>query len=222
MLKEDKFLYEGEDGKFLTHYIKHNEPAQCPICKKGIQPKLLYGYSHNRAFWALYQCRACLRLFIKESTFNSSNESGTPIFHPNPPQQVIFSKYIYEVSPKFVDIYNQANTAESMGLDEVAGIGYRKSIEFLIKDYLVSTKVEEAKDGILKMPLGACITKYIDNLNIKKIASRAVWLGNDETHYIRKHEDKDISDLKVLIDLTVKWIEMELMTAEAIEDIQPK
>ena len=40
------------------------------------------------------------------------------------------------------------------------------------------------------------ISRYIDDSNIKNVAKRAVWLGNDETHYIRKWEDKDLSFLK--------------------------
>ena len=42
---------------------------------------------------------------------------------------------------------------------------------------------------------------------IKAVAKRAVWLGNDETHYVRKWEEKDVQDLKGLIRLTILWIE---------------
>lgn len=39
-----------------------------------------------------------------------------------------------------------------------------------------------------------------------------MWLGNDETHYVRKWEASDISDLKMLIDLTAHWMTSELLT----------
>ncbi|MGF6947536.1 hypothetical protein QF028_000029 [Neobacillus sp. B4I6] len=42
------------------------------------------------------------------------------------------------------------------------------------------------------------------------MAERAVWLGNDETHYVRKWDDKDLKDLKNLIDLTVYFISMTI------------
>lgn len=45
------------------------------------------------------------------------------------------------------------------------------------------------------------------------------WLGNDETHYVRKWEDKDLKDLKKLISLTIHWIEMDALTVEVIADM---
>ena len=51
---------------------------------------------------------------------------------------------------------------------------------------------------------------------------RAVWLGNDETHYVRKWEDKDISDLKRLIKLTVNWIENNLLTQDYMSTMEEK
>lgn len=51
------------------------------------------------------------------------------------------------------------------------------------------------------------------------MASRAVWLGNDETHYTRKWEDKDINDLKSIIELTLHWIESEIRTQKLLEDM---
>jgi hypothetical protein len=34
-------------------------------------------------------------------------------------------------------------------------------------------------------------------------------LGNDELHYVRKWENKDINDLKKLIDATLHYISLE-------------
>ena len=66
----------------------------------------------------------------------------------------------------------------------------------------------------------ACINDYVNDTRIKSVAKRAVWLGNDETHYIRKWEGKNLEDMKKLIDLTVHWIEMEKLT-ESFEDDMP-
>jgi hypothetical protein len=38
------------------------------------------------------------------------------------------------------------------------------------------------------------------------MAKRAIWLGNDETHIVRKWEKKDLQDLKSLICITVTSI----------------
>ena len=61
---------------------------------------------------------------------------------------------------------------------------------------------------------------YVDNENVKQCAKRAVWLGNDETHYVRTWIDKDIKYLKLLSKLTVGWIEHAVITEKLIEDMQ--
>lgn len=81
-------------------------------------------------------------------------------------------------------------------------MGYRKSLEFLIKDYC-SYKFPSDIAKIQSMLLGQCINEYIDDDQIKKLSKVSVWIGNDETHYIRKFEDKDINNLKRFIDTTV-------------------
>ena len=62
------------------------------------------------------------------------------------------------------------------------------------------------------MQLGKCISDYVASDRVKQVAARAVWLGNDETHYLRKWEGKDLEDLEILIELTVHWIQMEELT----------
>lgn len=59
--------------------------------------------------------------------------------------------------------------------------------------------------------VGACL-ELVPNLQVKTTAKRATWLGNDETHYVRKWADKDLSDLKLLLDLTIHWIAAEILT----------
>ena len=51
------------------------------------------------------------------------------------------------ISQDFCDIYVEADKAEQLGLKLVCGPGYRKALEFLMKDYLTSqqTTEEEAK-----------------------------------------------------------------------------
>ncbi len=43
-----------------------------------------------------------------------------------------------------------------------------------------------------------------------------------ETHYIRKWEDKDVDDLKLLIRLTVNWIESHILTAQYTKEMKPE
>jgi hypothetical protein len=69
------------------------------------------------------------------------------------------------------------------------------------------------------MPLAKCIADFVTNDRVKAVSARAVWLANDETHYERKWQGKDLEDLKNLIELTTHWIEMEELTQKAIGDM---
>jgi hypothetical protein len=100
----------------------------------------------------------------------------------------------------------------------VCGCGYRKALEFLIKDYIIFRDTSK-KEEVEKMLLGKCIEVHVDHATIKNVAKRAAWLGNDETHYVRKWIDKNIDDLKTLIDLTVHWIETEQLTEKMISSM---
>ena len=127
-----------------------------------------------------------------------------PVF----PNERKFSEEINSISDNFEKIYNQAFQAEQYSLGLIAGPGYRKSLEFLIKDYAIKKSDDGQKGKILNTSLGDVINNFIVDLRIKNIAKRATWLGNDEIHYLRKWEDKDLEVLKILIELTVRWIEM--------------
>ena len=207
-----------------------DEIEQCPICKHAIRPIKLFGKvfkdnHENEKLSLTYYCNHCYQTFISQHSNNvSTNKTNVrkfdklDILAPNNFEETIFENCIKEVSPMFVRIYNQASEAEHHNLDEIAGIGYRKALEFLIKDFLIY-QIPDKEDSIKATPLGTCIENFIENPQLKTVASRAVWLGNDQTHYIQKFEDKDIEDLKRLIKLTINWITMLYLTAEA-EDIE--
>jgi hypothetical protein len=77
----------------------------------------------------------------------------------------------------------------------------------------------EEVSKIQSMPLQQCVKNYITEASIKDMAERAIWLGNDETHYVRKWENKDLQDLKNLIDLTVYFISMNLKAFKYLEEM---
>ena len=128
----------------------------------------------------------------------------------------LFSENVSSISQDFIKIFNQSEIAEQQRLMEICGTGFRRSLEFLIKDYAI--KITSGKeDEIKKMLLGNCIETFIDDKKIKAIAKRAAWIGNDETHYERRWLDKNLADLKRLIELTVHYIEMEQLYEKIIE-----
>lgn len=107
----------------------------------------------------------------------------------------------------FIDIYRQARVAELENLDQIAGMGYRKALEFLIKEYAVHL-YEQDQNDIQKRPLMQVIENYFkDDKKLVEISKRAAWLGNDEIHFLKKWVDKDVNDLKAVIIITLQTIE---------------
>ncbi len=199
-------------------------PDNCPVCFHAASPiELNVGFQNNDNLEIVFRCPRleCGAHFIATYRFNPG--TGLSVFQNLKPQThraTTKSEAISALSPSFVKIINQAEVAETQQLDEIAGVGYRRALEFLIKDYLISSvSTEEQKELIRKTFLGKCITDFVKNDNIKLVSKRAVWLGNDETHYVRKWENKDIKDLKVLIAMTVAWIEIELFTTQLEKDM---
>jgi hypothetical protein len=130
-----------------------------------------------------------------------------------------FPDEIRSVSATFVEVFNQAIAAEALGLGQLTGIGLRKALEFLVKDFAIQQKPAE-RAAIEQARLGVCINSYIDDPNVRACATRAAWLGNDEAHYLRKWEDRDIDDLKRLIRLTTNWVENVLLTGHYVENMK--
>jgi len=231
--------------------VEVEEVSVCPRCKKGMKPLHLYSvvmmdnnilrknyfpvddeyndFTSPAKMESFLLCSICYQSFLAEYNIevkcedNEFNYNGDDAFSlsPNTYIEESFDKSINDISPQFVKIYNQALAAETNNLDEIAGLGYRKSLEFLIKDFSIY-KCPKDIDLIKKAPLSQCINKYIDIESIRTLAERSTWIGNDEAHYIRKHEDRDISHMKAFIKATVYFIGMILITDDAASMLPKK
>ena len=165
-----------------------------------------------------FQCpaNACQRMFIAEynaTTAHGGLECTLKDIYPRRFVAHTFDDEVRTLSNDFCNIFNQASAAENYGLDQVCGPGYRKALEFLIKDYLCSKDAKNA-ETIKATALGVCIKDHVADANVKRCADLATWLGNDETHYVRKWTDRGLADLKTLIRLTLHWIQNELLTTK--------
>jgi hypothetical protein len=222
-----------------SRYTHDTDPNECPLCHHAIKPEQqawsLTGSPKpdtQAVLEIVYRCPRyeCGHLFIGQ--FRLPGEAGrvSRLSHhdqfvlfnvrPSAPPCPNFPAAVLEISPDFVVIYTQAAAAQAFGLAQVAGVGYRKALEFLVKDYCILLNSSD-DDAIKKKSLGACITDHVDDANIKECAKRATWIGNDETHYVRKWGDKDIEDLKTLIQLTVGWINNSVLTKQYLGDMNP-
>lgn len=219
---------KNNQGAESTICLAH-EPVKCPCCQSLMQPDVLYAYSSRHGVFVFARCtnHSCEKTFI--SQYRSTGELLASGFKPYAFSFIVreagvenktFSEIISNISPSFVRIYNQAYTAQQLSLSDICGVGYRKAIEFLIKDYIISKLSDEAaKEKIKRKQLMQCIEQDIDDAKIKAVAARATWLGNDETHYVRKWEEKDVHALCTLIDLTIHWIESEIESERLLKEM---
>lgn len=199
----------------------------CPFC--GESPVIFATSSQwEKRTDSLYKdaiCPSC----GKTSSFWALNFSGYPneidaqnkciiFMYPTPPMSPKHASEIDKISPRFSEIYKQTARAEAEGLIELVGIGYRKSLEILIKDWLIHEHPGE-EEKIKTLNISQCIRDYVDDENLKECAKRAVWLANDETHYIRKWANKDLSDLKELLTITLYWLSAHLVSRRLIDEM---
>ena len=178
--------------------------------------------SKSLIVYTFNHCQNCDECFISKHPFDEENGDGFIYASSSPVKscEQNFSEAITSLSPDFVSIYTQAALAESLGLDQICGIGYRKAIEFLVKDYTIH-KSPNSKDAILKATLGACISNYIKDDRLTTLARAATWLGNDETHYVRQHPDYTLKELKAFADAFITFIDADLAYEAALKLVTP-
>lgn len=213
------------------------DPNICPHCHVTNTPREIWSvatHDTDNSIVALsaWECanQSCRKVFIVSHKWN-----GVLKFHrflnglpkgpdwPMPILNLTSGKSGSEgklIPSNFIKTYLQSLEAENFGLDELAGMGYRKSIEYLVKDWAIQNKPDE-KEKIEKSWLGSVIKDYYDG-DLKEILERATWLGNDQAHYNRLFDEFDISVLKELIDLIMVELDRQFKKAHYIEMIKSK
>lgn len=222
MLEERINLEQG-------HYLI-KKPNICAHCRNGIDPILLKYFECNikgvNYVFAAYECSICEQVFFAKyylpTTPPNYMSDPLPYFEIIGGKGIVkkFDVLLDEVSPDFIKIYNDTYKAEQAGCTEILGLGYRRSFEFLIKDYAIKCNPSD-EEKIKSMPLSDCINKYTTD-KLKKIVSVTSWIGNDFSHYESKHENINIDDLKELIRLSVNCLVDEIKIKEYISKINRK
>ena len=207
-------------------FFEFKNISTCPRCQtpipygEGKIPPVFFPHKINQYVTIFNFCSHCELYFMTTFSVEKSKYDYTLVAtkqiasEPITPKAIAFSPLLTEISPNFVEIYNQAHRAEIYSLNQIAGMGYRKALEFLVKDYAIHLNPNE-EDSIKNQLLAQCINTYIDNPKIKVLAEKSAWLGNDETHYVKKHPDFNVNDLRLFIDTCVNYIDMELNLEKA-------
>lgn len=219
--------YSDNDNEVVTIDIE----TVCPHCGVPVDPTLLSARSNSLktelkgSIGVLLSCtnKKCLKYHVQAFEFTRgargySIQIGRKIpYTYRVKLENSLPAIVNDTFPSFKVIYEQSLEAESQGLDQIAGVGFRKSIEFLIKEYVIHQDPDSAEDVKAKF-LGKVIKENLSEFpKIQTLATAAVWIGNDETHFVRVHDDKDIQDMKDFLTATALFISAELKVEEAIE-----
>ena len=199
----------------------------CPICKKPTNPDLVnssyFPLTEDETHLVLtFRCLGCKHFWTEEfiayliSSYSGKYEIEHIKVIPNLPSDIPISDDVETVSPIGKQIYVQALKAEHEQLDHIAGIGYRKALEFFVKDFSIVTNPDD-EDKIIKMSLKQVIEKYIKDEDLKTFALASAYIGNDEGHYYRNNPDKDFTDLKNYLHGVIHYMEMKLNFLDAQE-----
>lgn len=207
-------------SNFVNDYIN-----ECPYCEKGIQAEVLHVHSEyfdgTTYVDVMGKCPICKRIFWGKYNYEHLLDPfGFPQFvtpatyYPQNAKKTVFSKEIYKISKEFIIQYHQAETVEQLGILDVSGLAYRRAFEHLIKDFAVFLDPEKADEILSDDRLTNVIANRLPDKygikEIKEIANRAWWLGNDYAHYKKRYIDKDIFDLKECIDIAQHYMTLYL------------
>src|SRR5258708_6000898 len=180
-------------------YYLNPIPETCPVCDSFIAAAFVEARITEWDQWGeegepfattihgAYLCarKDCGEMFVVVYRRNEGGGDMRTATYPTLAKAPEILDEIREVSPQFAEIFTQAAAAESYRLTDIAGAGYRKALEYLIKDFAIKEHPDKAaniRDGAL----ARVIDTYVEDGNVKACAKRATWLGNDETHYTRK------------------------------------
>ncbi|MGJ0867569.1 hypothetical protein ACR76M_01150 [Enterococcus innesii] len=234
-MKKYKLFYfnHTKNNVLYDEFEIPNFPSVCCHCNKtGLQEFLTgsvdYFDENNQLseISLITMCHACNERSINVLSVSIDaylNHFASKIIETIPRKTFtlkVIPESIKKLSSEFENIYAEADTAYKTGLNHLAGMGFRKSVEFLLTDYLLETyKDDEDKIKSIKNPKTSMITKIkmLNKERLETLATASAWIGNDETHYSRRHLDFSVEDLIAFINAFVSEIENDIVYANAEE-----
>lgn len=207
-----KFLKSCSEYSNDDYYkkLKYEKPSVCPHCGFGTDAVRVntaaWNYFENSLlFLQTCKCTSCSKTFF----FASHKEEGADtakLVCITPNTEPVYKDEILEkISPRFVNMYNQALRAENRIDIELAATGYRSAMEILIKDYAIN-ELNEPKEQVTSYNLNNAIGKYLKQEVLVNSADVIRILGNDFTHYDRKYPEHDFDMLKSYMDIFITLI----------------
>ena len=153
-------------------------PDKCPICHYHGEISVVKTFQepNNKGVQVVFQCAfsGCKSFFI--GYYGPKGQKELKTLKPQKPETTLFPDTIRELSPIFISIYEEAAEALHLGLTQIAGPGFRKAFEFLIKDYAKSLKPEEASriEGLFS---GSVVSEFISGSQNSICCEKSIMVG---------------------------------------------
>lgn len=211
-----KFITKSASSFYSSFSFKYQKPAICPHCGFGtdaiVKENNYYSFNDGRLLTSVCECTACHKSFFFACENPGTNTDDAPMVCMYPSTQIepYKNENLAAISERFIDMYNQALQAEYNQNFELAAIGFRSSLEILVKDYAIQ-ELGEPAETVAKQSLCNAIATYLQQADLVNTADVVRILGNDYTHYKRKYPEHDFVLLKKYMEIFLSQIEVKYM-----------
>ena len=188
-------------------------PSICPRCGRDLSAIPLSSnhvgnFNYEETYAVVIQCLLCKKSIYLDVKRSSASPMIGIILNSYPGNQIFdLPSGIEVLYPDFAKMYCEAASAEARNFSGICGMGFRKALEILVKQYAVKAFPADA-DTIYKEFLSQTISR-IQNAKIQTLARAATWLGNDQTHLQTIHPEYSVADIKAFIKTLCYHILME-------------
>ncbi|EOS7926194.1 hypothetical protein AB1I58_08360 [Enterococcus hirae] len=224
--------YDLTQNNILTKDVALEIPRICAHCKNTGEQVYINGVelpkknSANTETLLTTACQFCGEVSLH--FFNDEFPGSKHLFSIPPLTSTIdldtmnISSNIINKFPDFIKILKQAKEAERANLDQLAGMGYRKALEFLVTDFLLEYPQNNISEEWIKNPTTSLSNKIanLPNERIKVLSKAISFIGNDETHYSKRHPEHDVESIKMFLKTLISDIENEIAYQEAEKFLQ--
>ncbi|MFT9268401.1 MAG: hypothetical protein ABF539_02695 [Liquorilactobacillus nagelii] len=201
------------------HANKFEIPSLCPWCGVSFNPLIdrvaTFDESETHTFVLQMHCNYCGKKSINVVTGKEYSNMIQQILYPAPSSRK-FNGLLTSLSPRFVSLYNSAERAEQSGDLDLAGMGYRASLEILLKDFAIES-TNDSKDKVAKFNLSQAINAYFGDNPFGMIPADVVRLeANDFVHWNRPDDfvpATKLAEIKSYLEIFIQVVKTRQMVA---------
>lgn len=194
-------------------------PSLCPWCSVSFNPTLsrvtTFDESGTHTYVLRMHCTYCGKKSISVVTGKDYSHMIQQMLYPAPKARQ-FDDLLVNLSPRFISLYQSAERAEQIGDLDLAGMGYRASLEILLKDFALES-TEDSKAKIAKLNLGAAINQYFGDNSFGMIPADVVRLdANDFVHWDRPDDFDPVTtleEMKSYLEIFIQVVKTRQMVA---------